>query len=110
MEFCNNCKELLDYLCQELLFTSSIYCCGGHIVFQGEECEIGGIGGNIDYLLLLSPKYPMYLFSITEDRYDNNYFILSVFRGPSIHIDQTLGVKLPNYVKDELVATIEGKW
>ena len=50
-----------------------------------------------------------------DDDYDDDYeddgqFILYVYHGEYFVLDQTLAIKLPNYVKDELIATIQGHW
>lgn len=112
MDIINNCDELLAYLANEEFFNGSHkYSCGGYLEFQGDLCEVGGIGGGCEGIFLMSSKYPMYLFEITPEYYCEDCsacFTLSVFRGPSIHFDQTLGIRLPNYVKDELIATIQG--
>ena len=41
---------------------------------------------------------------------ENGKFILYIFKGEEFILDQTLAVILPNYVKEELIATIKGEW
>lgn len=112
MEIINNCDELLAHLCADELHSGSHqYSCGGYLEFQGELCEVGGIGGYFNSsTLFTSYKHPNTLFGISDSYTDNEHFVLSVFVLPhnsSFVLDQTLGVELPNYVKDELIATIQ---
>ena len=101
-----NCDELLAHLFEA--YGNTIYACGGHIEFQGDICEVGGFMPDIWCTLMPSPKFPKTIFAI--DDYDNTdeEFILYVYKGDAFVLDQTLAVKLPNYVKDELIATIQG--
>lgn len=105
MEIINNCDELLAHLCAE--YGELTYCCGGHLEFQGDVCEVWGYMPDWRGTFMPSPKFHKTVFSI-QDGSDNNHFILCVFKGDAFILDQTLGVELPNYVKDELVATIQG--
>lgn len=105
MEILNNCDELLALLTHDRFHCGSHeYSCGGYLIFQENECEIGGLGGGCEGTFFMSPKYPMFIFEITAE---DEYFTLSVFRGPSFILDQTLGIKLPNYILGELIATIQ---
>ena len=54
-----------------------------------------------------STKFPKTVFVI-DDYEEDEQFILYVYRGEYFVLDQTLAVKLPNYIKDELIATIQG--
>ena len=107
MKVINNCDELLAYLFGTCDDTE--YACGGHIEFQGDICEIGGCMPDRWCTLMPSYKFPRTVFAI--DDYDNDgQFTLYIFKGDSFVLDQTLAVKLPNYVKDELIATIKGEY
>ena len=103
MEIINNCDELLTYLFQT--YGDCMYACGGYLEFQGDLCEIGGFMPDRWCTLIPSPKFPRTVFGI--DDYEDNQFILYIFKGDAFILDQTLAVKLPNYVKDELIATIQ---
>ena len=107
MERLNNCDELLAHLFEA--YDDAIYSYGGHIMFQGDICEIGGCMPDRWCTLIPSYKFPRTVFAI--DDYDmDGQFILYIFKGDSFVLDETLAVKLPNYVKDELIATIKGEW
>ena len=56
-----------------------------------------------------SYKFPRTVFAI-DDHDENDQFNLYIFKGGSFVLDETLAVKLPNYVKDELIATLKGEW
>ena len=102
-----NCDELLAHLFEA--YDDTIYACGGYIEFQGDICEVGGFMPNRWCTLMPSYKFPRTVFAI--DDYDgDDQFILYIFKGDSFVLDQTLAVKLPNYVKDELIATIKGEY
>lgn len=107
MKILNNCDELLAYLFE--IYDDTKYACGGHIMFQGDICEIGGAMPNRWCILIPSCKFPRTVFAI--DDYDKDgQFALYIFKGDSFVLDQTLAVKLPNYVRDELIATLKGEW
>ena len=102
----NNCDELLAYLFKASGDTR--YACGVHIMFQGDICEIGGAMPDRWCILIPSCKFPRTVFAIDDDYENDEQFILYVYRGEHFVLDQTLAIKLPNYVKDELIATIQG--
>ena len=107
MKILNNCNELLAYLFE--IYDDTKYACGGHIIFQGDICEIEGAIPDRECILMPSYKFPRTIFAI--DDYDKNgQFTLYIFKGDSFVLDQTLAIELPNYVKDELIATIKGEY
>lgn len=106
MNTINNCDELLAYLANDEFFCGSHkYSCGGYLEFQGDLCEVGGFMPDRWCTLMPSNKFPKTVFAIQD--YQKEYFILLIFRGNAFSLDETLGVKLPIYVKDELIATIQ---
>ena len=107
MKEVNNCDELLAYLFET--YDDTRYACGGHIMFQGDICEIEGVMPDRWCTLMPSYKFPRTVFAI--DDYDRDgQFTLYILKGDSFVLDQTLAVKLPSYVKDELIATIKGEY
>ena len=107
MKVINNCDDLLAHLFET--YGDTKYACGGHIIFQGSICEVGGFMPDRRCTLMPSYKFPRTVFAI-DDYDEDDQFILYVFQGDSFILDQTLAVKLPNYVKDELIATIKGEY
>ena len=107
MKVINNCDELLAHLFEA--YDNAIYACGGYIMFQGDICEIGGAMPDRWCILIPSCKFPRTVFAI-DDYDENGQSNLYIFEGSSFVLDETLAVKLPNYVKDELVATIKGEY
>lgn len=107
MKVINNCDDLLAHLFE--IYGDTKYACGGHIIFQGSICEVGGFMPDRGCTLMPSYKFPKTVFAI-DDYDEDDQFILYVFQGDSFILDQTLAVKLPNYVKDELIATIKGEY
>ena len=107
MKEINNCDELLAHLFEA--YGDTKYACGGHIEFQGSICEVGGVMPDRWCTLMPSYKFPKTVFAIA-DYGKNDQFILYIFKGCYFVLDQTLAVVLPNYVKDELVATIKGEY
>ena len=103
----NNCDELLAHLFEA--YDDAEYACGGHLMFQGDICEIGGAMPDRWCILIPSCKFPRTVFAI-DDHDENGQFTLYIFKGDSFVLDETLAVKLPNYVKDELIATLKGEW
>ena len=113
MKRLNNCDELLAHLFET--YNDTKYACGGHIMFQGDICEIGGAMPDRWCILMPSCKFPRTVFAIDDndelplkDYVEDGQFILYIFKGDAFVLDQTLAVKLPNYIKDELIATIQG--
>lgn len=103
----NNCDELLAYLFKACGDTR--YACGVHIMFQGDICEVGSFIPDRQCILMPSTKFSKTVFAI--DGYnEDSQFTLYIFKGEEFTLDQTLAVKLPNYVKDELIATIKEEW
>lgn len=102
----NNCDELLIHLLEA--YDDNSYADGGQILFQGELCEVGGFMPDRWCTLMPSTKFHKTVFAI--DDYEDSQFILYIFKGDEFTIDQTLGIMLPYYVKDELIATIKEEW
>lgn len=106
-EILNNCDELLAHMCAEK--DTYRYCCGGHLEFQGDVCPIGGVLANHDNLIW-SNKFPYHVFSVVKLGNWGEQIMLSIFDAEYTDVEETLGVELPNYIYDELIATIKGEW
>lgn len=108
---CNNCDELIAHL----IFSNhtSQYCCGGHIEFEGDLCEVEGTIPDHNGLFLMSPKYPTTLFIIggpIETDSCQQIIHFWVIQAEGFYLDQSLCVTLPAEIYSELIATIKGEW
>ena len=108
MQIINNCDELLTYLTNDKFFDGfHEYSCGGYLQFQGNMCEVGGFMPDRWCILMPSSKFPKTVFSTNNIIGDEEHFILCIYKGNAFVLDQTLGVKLPIEIYDELVTTIQ---
>lgn len=108
METINNCNELLAHL--YAAYGTGKYCCIHRLEFQGDLCAIGGYMPDCRGIFMPSPMFSRTVFSI-QNSSDDKHFILCIFKGDAFILENdTLGIELPNYVMDELVATIQGYW
>lgn len=113
MKNITGCDELIEYL-RKRTTTSEI------VQFEGTFCEIGGIEPDTSGLFILSPKFHSTLFIIgrsynghtydAEDSDPYKVFDFFVITDLSFRLDEAVGITLPEYVKDELIATAKGEW
>ena len=109
MQIINNCDELLTYLTNDRFFDGfHEYSCGGYLQFQGNMCEVGGFMPDRWCTLMPSIKFPKTVFAIDDYDPTDEAFMLYIYKGDAFVLDQTLAVVLPNCIKDELIATIQG--
>ena len=104
MEHINNCDELLTHLVQA--YGSYQYDYGDYIMFQGDLCEIEHCNHNRCTTWMTAPKFPNIIFAIGNCNEKDKFFLCLFNEDNSIL--GTLAVKLPNYVKNELITTIVG--
>lgn len=101
----NNCDELLGYL--YVAKWNSVEC-SREVMFQDEPCEIGYFMPDVhNSVYAVSPKYKQVVFVVEEA--EDGKFLLAIYMGVGI-FDQTLGIILPAYVRDELIETAGGNW
>lgn len=79
----------------------------GIIDFEGDELTFDGFG-EPSGLMIVSPVFTNWVFFIDEDWQNNDDMILSVFRGPVVLTDQTIGIRLPKSKYSELYYTLTG--
>lgn len=109
MQVINNCDELLTYLTDDRFFDGfHEYSCGGYLQFQGNMCEVGGFMPDRWCTLMPSIKFSKTVFAIDDYDHTDEEFMLYIYKGDAFVLDQTLAIKLPDYVKDELIDTIQG--
>lgn len=108
-EFCypvfNGVDELLDYLVEN---SNSPYMVDAE--FQGDMIGIFPcpVRADLGSILIVSPKYREVAWLITNSHIGDR-FRLSLIKG-SAQLDELLTVELPNYVRNELIATLKGEW
>lgn len=99
----NNCDTLIDFMVETY---DRPYI--GEAYFQGDKILIDGLMPNVevDTVAVASAKHPGVIFLVSpwSDKIE-----LSIIIGKG-NLDQKPSAILPAYVKDELIATIEGKW
>lgn len=96
MKILNNCDELIQFMYEEL----SQYPLN-KIMFQGDFLDVIRIG----------VQYPSYVVGdlFISEREIDNYFFFQLVKVTCIPRN-TPTVMVPNYVKDELIATLKGEW
>ena len=104
MEHTNNCNALLFHLVKS--YVSYEYSYGDHIMFQGGLCEIGNCTPDRWTTLMTTPKFPNIIFAIGTCNEEDKFFLCISSENHSIL--GSLAVKLPDYVKNELITTIVG--
>ena len=99
-EYFNNCDELRDFMLSHLDESLS-----GTADFQGDMVEFDGYA------------VPKEGEVIPVDSYGVNFTVGTVNRGTNTFVltlgkfaDEALGVELPAYVREELIATLQGEW
>lgn len=109
MQVINNCDELLTYLTKDKFFDGfHEFSCGGYLQFQGNMCEVDGFMPDRWCTLMPSIKFPKTVFAIDDYDPTDKEFMLYIYKGEEFVLDQTLAIKLPSCIKDELIATIQG--
>ena len=100
----DNCEELIEFLIEHYDHPYR-----GVVLFQGDVAEVDGFCVNLslDSVLVVDAKHPGYAFIISPWR--GNWIQLSIFKGFG-NMDQRPAAIIPAYVKDELIATITGRW
>lgn len=103
----NGCEDVLEFLhnsCDSYKDSKRLYNAffeGDHIRVESMEPEYGNIcWGN--------KKYPDSVFFVGKIEFDG-YFPVFCFKNGGV-IDTALGVLLPAYCREELIATAKGDW
>ena len=100
----NNCEELIEFLIEHYDHPYR-----GVVLFQGDVTEVDGfcVALSLDSEVVVDAKHKGFAFIISPWRDDE--IQLSIFREKG-NMDQRPAAILPAYVKDELIATITGRW
>lgn len=108
----NNIGELILDGCSEVL--DFLYKCYSHPtddrygIFQGDKVRIKGLYPEDLGVLCINSKYPDTIFLVGEIKLDG-LFPVYIFKN-GCNMDQTLGILLPGYSRDEMIATAKGEW
>lgn len=91
----NSCDELIEFVCNEL---ADYHC--DIVGFQGDNLEVCRTGR----------QFPECTVGdiFVSDREVNGCFFLQNVKGTLLMLTPT--VMVPNYVKEELIATLKGEW
>lgn len=95
MKILNNCDELIEFINNEL--ADYPY---DTVEFQGDTLEVKRAG--IEY-----PTCTIGNISVSDREIDGKFF-LQLTRN-NLHM-MTPTIMIPNYIKEELIATLKGEW
>nr|DAO34861.1 MAG TPA: hypothetical protein [Crassvirales sp.] len=100
MKILNNCDELIEFVCSEL----ADYPCDT-VMFQGEELEVTKTDLSYEEFGVIKGDTLVSISSSAE-----GYFDLHAVKSPMNFNDSFPCVVVPNYVREELIATLKGEW
>lgn len=96
----NNCDELIEFVCNEL----ADYPCD-IVVFQGDELEVTKTDFSYEEFGVIKGDTLVSISSSAE-----GYFDLHAVKSPMNFNASFPCVVVPNYVREELIATLKGEW
>lgn len=96
----NSCDELIEFVCSEL----ADYPCD-IVEFQGDTLEITKTDLSYEEIGVIKGNTLVSISSSTE-----GFFDLHAVKSPMSFDDNFPCVVVPDYVKDELIATLKGEW
>lgn len=100
LEYLNNCDELRDFMMYH--FEDPL---NGTANFQGDMIEFKGYAVPKEGEAIPMDGYEV-SFTVGETNEVTNTFVLTLGKSS----DESYGVKLPSYVREELIATLKGEW
>ena len=96
----NNCDELIEFVCNELADYP-----GDTVEFQGETLEVTKTDLSYEEIGVIKGNTLVSISSSAE-----GFFDLHAIKSPISFDDKFPCVVVPDYVKDELIATLKGEW
>ena len=96
----NNCDELIEFVCNELADYP-----GDIVEFQGETLEVTKTDLSYEEIGVIKGNTLVSISSSAE-----GFFDLHAIKSPISFDDKFPCVVVPDYVKDELIATLKGEW
>ena len=100
MRILNSCDELIEFVMNELSEYSD-----HAVMFQGDVLEIDETDLSYEELGIIKDDTLISISSSTE-----GFFDLHAIKSPMSFDDNFPCVVVPDYVKDELIATLKGEW
>ena len=96
----NNCDELIEFVCNELADYP-----GDTVEFQGDTLEVTKTDLSYEEIGVIKGNTLVSISSSAE-----GFFDLHAIKSPISFDDKFPCVVVPDYVKDELIATLKGEW
>lgn len=96
----NNCDELIKFVCNEL----ADYPCD-IVVFQGDNLEVTKTDLSYEEIGVIKGDTLVSISSSAE-----GFFDLHAVKSPMNFNDSFPCIVMPNYVREELIATLKGEW
>ena len=96
----NNCDELIEFVCNELADYP-----GDIVEFQGETLEVTKTDLSYEEFGVIKGNTLVSISSSAE-----GFFDLHAIKSPMSFDDNFPCVVVPDYIKDELIATLKGEW
>ena len=100
MKILNNCDELIEFVCNEL----TDYSCDT-VMFQGDVLEVTKTDLGYEEFGVIKEDTLVSISSSAEGCFD-----LHAAKSPMNFNDSFPCVVVPNYVREELIATLKGEW
>lgn len=95
----NNCDELIEFVCNEL----ADYSCD-IVVFQGDNLEVTKTDLSYEEIGVIKGDTLVSISSSAE-----GFFDLHAVKSPMNFNDSFPCIVMPNYVREELIATLKGE-
>ena len=96
----NNCDELIEFVCNELADYP-----GDTVEFQGDYLEVTKTDLSYEEIGVIKGDTLVSISSSAE-----GFFDLHAIKSPMSFDDNFPCVVVPNYVREELIATLKGEW
>ena len=96
----NNCDELIKFVCNELADYP-----GDIVEFQGDTLEVTKTALSYEEFGVIKGNTLVSISSSAE-----GFFDLHAVKSPMNFNDNFPCVVVPNYVREELIATLKGEW
>lgn len=100
MKILNNCDELIEFACNELVNYTLEF-----IEFQGDILEVTKTDFTYEEFGIIKGNTLISISSSAE-----GYFDLHAVKSPMNFNDSFPCIVLPNYVREELIATLKREW